>query len=137
MLRQVDDFKKRNGCEMQDDKKNTKLVWSDDPKDKNKVDDGKKKKPETGPIELVSSSQFVAVFRIEKSGRGGKTVTVIDQLPRHETFLSTLCKELKAKCGSGGTSAINNGVGYIEIQGDKRDLIKAIFDKKGYRYKGM
>ena len=120
-----------------DNKSNTKLVWSDDPKDKSKIDDGKRKPPEQAPMEYVNSSQWVAVFRIEKSGRGGKTVTVIDQLPRHETFLSTLCKELKSKCGSGGTHRIADSAGLIEIQGDKRDLVKAIFDKKGYRYKGM
>lgn len=122
---------------MQNDKNNTRLVWSDDPKDKSKVDDGKKKPPPQDAPEYVASSQWVAVFRIEKGGRGGKTVTVIDQLPKHETFLNTLCKELKSKCGSGGTYMLSNGVGQIEIQGDKRDMIKAIFDKKGYRYKGM
>ena len=122
---------------MQGNEKNTRLVWSDDPKDKGNVDDGKKKRPEQAPLEYVASSQWVAVFRIEKGGRGGKTVTVIDQLPKHETFLSSLCKELKSKCGSGGTYALKNGGGVIEIQGDKRTAIKAIFDKKGYRYKGM
>lgn len=120
---------------MQEDKSNKRIVWSDDPKDMGKVDDGKKKPPQT--LEYVTNSQWVAVFRIEKSGRGGKTVTVIDQLPMHETFLSALCKELKSKCGSGGTYALANGAGVIEIQGDKRAPIKAIFDKKGYRYKGM
>lgn len=80
---------------------------------------------------------WVAVFRIEKSGRGGKTVTVIDQLPKEEIFLKELCKELKDKCGSGGTYSTTGKEGLIEIQGDKRDAIKAIFDKKQYRYKGM
>lgn len=80
---------------------------------------------------------WVAVFRIEKSGRGGKTVTVIDQLPKEEIFLRELCKELKNKCGSGGTYSMAGKEGLIEIQGDKREAIKAIFEKKQYRYKGM
>lgn len=113
--------------------KNTKLVWTDDPKDKAKIDDGKKQP--SSPY--VQSTNWVAVFRIEKGGRGGKTVTVIDQLPKHETFLMELCKELKSKCGAGGTYSIVGKEGLIEIQGDKRVAIKAIFDKKGYRYKGM
>ncbi len=113
--------------------KNTKVVWSDDPKDKAKIDDGKKK---SEPV-YVKSTNWVAVFRIEKGGRGGKTVTVIDQLPKHETFLSELCKELKSKCGSGGTYSMDGKEGLIEIQGDKRDAIKVIFEKKGYKYKGM
>jgi translation initiation factor 1 len=116
-----------------------RLVWSDDPKDQAKVDDGKPKKAAEAPLEYVKSTHWTAVFRLEKGGRAGKTVTVLDQLPRHETFLKELCKELKSKCGSGGTYSLNgkDGAGLIEIQGDKRDAIKAIFDKKGYRYKGM
>jgi translation initiation factor 1 len=110
-----------------------KLVWSDDPKDKARLEQGGK----PAPVEYVKSTNWVAVFRIEKGGRGGKTVTVIDQLPKHETFLAALCKELKNKCGSGGTYSMEGKEGLIEIQGDKRAAIKAIFDKKGYKYKGM
>jgi translation initiation factor 1 len=74
---------------------------------------------------------------MEKNGRGGKTVTVIDNLPKLEPFLKDLTKELKQKCGVGGTYLMDKKEGVIEIQGDKRDAIKAIFDKKGYKYKGM
>ena len=80
---------------------------------------------------------FVAIFRIEKNGRGGKTVTVIDNLPKQEVFLRDLTKELKTKCGTGGTYSTEGREGLIEIQGDKRVQIKAIFDKLGYKYKGM
>jgi translation initiation factor 1 len=116
----------------------TKLVWSDDPRDKERLaeDSGKKKPPEDSQ-DFVKSTSWTAVFRIEKSGRGGKIVTVIDQLPRQEAFLSALCKELKNKCGSGGTHDMGPDGGFIEIQGDKRVAIKAIFDKKGIKYKGM
>jgi translation initiation factor 1 len=116
---------------------NNKLVWSDDPKDKAKMEaEAKPKKEEVSP-EYVKSRNWTAVFRIEKGGRGGKTVTVIDQLPKHEAFLEQLTKELKSKCGSGGKYSMEGKEGLIEIQGDKRDAIKAIFDKKGYKYKGM
>ncbi len=118
--------------------KNTKLVWSDDPKDKDLVEHkSNKKKPVEPGASLVVGGDWTAVFRIEKGGRGGKTVTVIDRLPKHETFLRDLCKELKSKVGSGGTYSIDGEGGTIEIQGDKRLAIKTIFDKKGYRYKGM
>jgi translation initiation factor 1 len=40
---------------------------------------------------------------MEKQGRGGKTVTVIDQLPKNIIFLKNLTTMLKKKCGSGGT----------------------------------
>jgi translation initiation factor 1 len=122
---------------MYDIQMGTKLVWSDDPKDKNKIDDGKKPKTPEATDEVIRSTPWTAVFRLEKGGRGGKTVTVIDQLPRQETFLKNLCKELKSKVGSGGTYSMEGKDGLIEIQGDKRDAIKAIFTKKGIRFKGM
>ncbi len=117
---------------------NSKLVWSDDPKDREKLEEALgKKKPEQASESFVKSNNWVAIFRIEKSGRGGKTVTVIDNLPKQEIFLKELCKELKNKCGVGGTYLMDGKEGLIEIQGDKRDQIKAIFDKKGFKYKGM
>lgn len=118
--------------------KDTKLVWSDDPKDAAKLaaDAGKTKTVEAS-TEFVKSRNWTAIFRLEKNGRGGKTVTVIDGLPKQSLFLADLCKELKSKCGSGGTFSLDGRDGVIEIQGDKRDAIKAIFDKKGFKYKGM
>lgn len=117
--------------------RNTKLVWSDDPKDREKVEGKSAVKKPAPAAGIVLPDSFTAVFRLEKNGRGGKTVTVIDQLPKHETFLRELCKELKSKCGSGGTFVLGSAFGQIEIQGDKRAAIQAIFDKKGVRYKGM
>ena len=84
-----------------------------------------------------ASSKFVVIFRLEKNGRGGKTVTVLDALPKSEIFLKDMTKELKSKCGVGGTYLMDGQYGVIEIQGDKRVQIKAIFDKKGIKYKGM
>ncbi|MES2966135.1 MAG: translation initiation factor [Bdellovibrionota bacterium] len=116
-----------------------KLVWSDDPKDKAKVEDRKGRGPEAPEAtdEFIHAKKWTAVFRIETGSRGGKTVTVIDRLPRQEKFVRDLTKELKAKCGTGGTHVLGDEYGVIEIQGDKRKEIKAIFDKKGFLYKGM
>ncbi|MFN7454973.1 MAG: translation initiation factor [Pseudobdellovibrionaceae bacterium] len=117
---------------------NSKLVWSDDPRDKKCEKCGEfMKNCECEAIVHVKSNNWVAVFRIEKGGRGGKTVTVIDQLPKNELFLKDLCKELKSKCGVGGTYSMEGQFGLIEIQGDKRVQIKSIFEKKSYKYKGM
>jgi translation initiation factor 1 len=79
----------------------------------------------------------VAIFRLEKNARGGKVVTVIDALPKIEIYLKDLCKELKIKCGVGGTYLMSGKEGLIEIQGDKREQIKKIFDQKGIKYKGV
>jgi translation initiation factor 1 len=116
----------------------TTLVWSDDPKDKCSQCGQLKKDCKCKAVETpLKEYKFVAIFRLEKNGRGGKTVTVIDNLPKQELFLKDLTKELKAKCGSGGTYSTEGKEGLIEIQGDKRQQVKAIFDKKGYKYKGM
>ncbi len=116
-----------------------KLVWSDDPKDKVKIENEKSGKVNRNDMSLatISELKWTAVFRLEKASRGGKTVTVIDQLPRNEAWVKDLCKELKSKCGVGGTFEMSHDRGLIEIQGDKRAEVKALFDKKGFKYKGM
>lgn len=118
--------------------KNTKLVYSTDPKDQ-VCPKCKEYLSECACVkqELVQGRNFVAIFRLEKAARGGKTVTVIDGLPKIEIFLKDLSKELKAKCGVGGTYLMSGKEGLIEIQGDKRDQIKKIFETKGIKFKGM
>lgn len=118
--------------------KNIKLVYSTDPKDQ-VCPKCKEYLSECACVkqESVQSRNFVAIFRLEKNARGGKTVTVIDGLPKIEIYLKDLAKELKAKCGTGGTYSLSGKEGLIEIQGDKRDQIKKIFDHKGIKYKGM
>lgn len=116
---------------------NVKLVWSDDPNDK-KCEKCKQFKSLCQCLpEIKLSNNYTAIFRLEKNGRGGKIVTVIDNLPKVEPFLKDLCKELKNKCGTGGTYLMEGKEGVIEIQGDKREQIKKIFDQKNIRYKGM
>lgn len=60
-----------------------------------------------------------AVIRIERKGRGGKTVTIIELRNYPEDEAKTLAKKLKAKCGVGGT--FKNNV--VELQGDQRERI--------------
>jgi translation initiation factor 1 len=76
--------------------------------------------------------KIVARLSIEKARRGGKTVTVVDGLPRNETFLADVARELKRACGAGGTVA----EGRVEIQGDKREELRALLGKKGWTVKG-
>src|SRR4029453_16740572 len=45
-------------------------------------------------------AKIVAALRIEKAGRGGKTVTVVAGLPRNAAFLKALCADLKRACGT-------------------------------------
>ena len=52
-------------------------------------------------------------------------------LPSNEAFLKTLCGELKKACGCGG--AIETAV---ELQGELRDRVRDVLEKKGYAIKG-
>lgn len=81
--------------------------------------------------------KIVVNIRIEKGGRGGKTVTVLDNLPKNEDFLKNLSKELKVKCGVGGTYILTKEKSLIEIQGDQRDSVKKILSSKQIKFKGM
>jgi translation initiation factor 1 len=77
-------------------------------------------------------ARVVAKLRMEKKGRGGKTVTVVDGLPRNAAWLKDLCQDLKRACGTGG--AVQDGA--IEIQGDLRERIRAFLLQKGFTVKG-
>lgn len=119
---------------MRDDK----LVYSTDPALNKKCPKCKELVPAcTCPPELdLKSHKFVAVLRIEKTGRSGKTVTVIDGLPKVNVFLKELTRKLKNRCGSGGTFLMDGKEGKIEIQGDKRELIRALLAEENIRTKG-
>lgn len=74
----------------------------------------------------------VAKLRMEKKGRGGKTVTVIFGLPHNEPFLKNLCSELKKSCGCGGAITEDG----VELQGELRDRVRGYLEKKGFLVKG-
>ena len=76
--------------------------------------------------------RIVAKLRMEKKGRGGKTVTVVAGLPRNAAFLRELCQELKRACGTGGTVSEDT----IELQGDLRDRVREYLLKKEFVVKG-
>lgn len=76
--------------------------------------------------------RVVARIRVEKSGRGGKTVTVVYDLPRNSAFLKTLCGELKRACGTGGTVQADA----VEIQGDHRERLRELLRARGFVVKG-
>jgi translation initiation factor 1 len=59
-------------------------------------------------------------------------VTVVYDLPDNQAFLKELSQELKRACGAGG-AVLEGGV---EIQGDLRDRVREILQKKGYIVKG-
>ena len=81
----------------------------------------------------VVRSKGDGVVRIQKqtSGRKGAGVSVITGLDLSDKELKKLAAELKKRCGCGGS--VKNGM--IEIQGEKRDLLKQLLEQKGFTVK--
>ena len=77
-------------------------------------------------------ARVVAKLRIEKAGRGGKTVSVVYGLPQNAAFLKELCQDLKRACGTGG--AVVDGT--VQLQGDLRERIRSVLVEKGIAVKG-
>lgn len=83
-------------------------------------------------VEEPVPARVTAKLRMEKKGRGGKTMTVVDGLPRNTVFLKELCAELKRLCGTGG--AVEDGA--VELQGDLRERLRPHLAAKGFVVKG-
>jgi translation initiation factor 1 len=77
-------------------------------------------------------ARVIAKLRMEKKGRGGKTVTVVYDLPRNAAFLKELCQDLKRACGTGGAVVEDT----VELQGDMRDRARTLLTQKGFTVKG-
>lgn len=100
------------------------IVWSDDPNFKKK---SKKDKVEL-PLKL---DEILVSIRLEKKGRGGKTVTVIYGLPCDHSEVKKLTKKLKRHVGSGGTLKPDS----IEIQGDFKLKCGEFFESLNFKVK--
>jgi translation initiation factor 1 len=71
------------------------------------------------------------IVRLDRKGRGGKSVTIIDGLQISAKESEKLLKQLKTKLGTGGT--VKDGS--LEIQGDHCDRVMAELTGIGYRPK--
>ncbi len=78
---------------------------------------------------MLRTSEQRVLVRLERKGRGGKSVTVIDGLQMPQSERETLLKLLKSKLGTGG--ALRQSV--LEIQGDHRDAVVEALQQRGYR----
>lgn len=70
-----------------------------------------------------------AVVRLERKGRGGKDVTVVEQLGLPPTELELWLKALKGSLGCGGTIEGET----LVLQGDLRKRIGPLLEARGVR----
>lgn len=80
------------------------------------------------PMDSLAPGQQKLRLRIEKNGRGGKTVTVVCGFVGKEEELKELARMLKTRCGVGGSCK----EGEIIIQGDFKNRIIDILKQEGY-----
>src|SRR5947207_73014 len=82
--------------------------------------------PEAKPAVAPKGPQR-AVVRMERKGRGGKEVTVVEQLELRPAELEAWLKALKQSLGCGGVV----GEGALVVQGDHRARVKAWLEGRG------
>src|SRR5215470_7377749 len=68
-----------------------------------------------------------AVVRMERKGRGGKEVTVVDKLGLRPAELEAWCHDLKQALGCGGS--VDGDL--IVLQGDLRARLPAVLTARG------
>ena len=102
-------------------KERLNVVYSTNP-------DFKYESVEEEAVETLDKKQQKLRVNIEKKGRGGKTVTLINGFIGTENDLKELGKLLKSKCGVGGSAKD----GEIMVQGDFKVKIIELLIKEGY-----
>ena len=97
--------------------------------------DGLKSMPPSSPVISPSSNEKKKSrgrldVKREKSGRGGKTVTVVYGMQHIELReREQILKKLKTSCGVGG--ALKGPT--MEVQGDNRDNVQRILEEAGFK----
>jgi len=108
--------------------KKSKLVYSTDPETRKSINEQQTDSQAEQREDIPPERQRITL-KLDSAGRKGKVVTQVLGLQHTSATLAALARQLKQVCSSGGT--VKDHV--IEIQGDKRDLIKGKLTALGYR----
>jgi translation initiation factor 1 len=84
-----------------------------------------------GTQETAPATDGIVRVSRETKGRGGKAVTLVRGLALDSAALSSLGKQLKSACDSGGT--VKDGV--IEVQGDHCERVIEALKAQGWTVK--
>ena len=106
------------------DKNRVDIVYSTNPDFQYRYDEPEEQ------VTLPPAKQDLRVM-LDRKNRGGKSVTLITGFVGKQDDLAALGKELKTKCGVGGSAK----EGEIIVQGDFRDKILQLLQQKGYKVK--
>ena len=101
-------------------RRDTRVVWSSD--------DGDLRKARDPGLKARRAAGGRVKVRRETSGRRGKAVTTVADVPLDGDGLKELAGRLKKRCGVGGS--VKDGV--IELQGDHRDAVLEVLKADGY-----
>src|SRR4051812_29578231 len=101
-------------------RRDAKVVWSSD--------DGDLRKARDPGLKARRAAGGRVKVRRETSGRRGKAVTTVADVPLDDAGLRDVAGRLKKRCGVGGS--VKDGV--IELQGDHRDVVVEVLRGEGY-----
>ncbi len=80
-------------------------------------------------VETLAPERQKLRVSIERHHRGGKTVTLIKGFVGTDDDLQALAKQLKTKCGTGGSAKDSE----IIIQGEVKDKVLTLLQSLGYK----
>ena len=100
------------------------IVYSTNP-------DFKQESHEPEEVATLPPAQQQLRVKLDTKQRGGKVVTLVDGFVGKDEDLEKLGKELKTKCGTGGSAKD----GQILVQGDYREKVVKWLQDWGYKAK--
>lgn len=105
-------------------KERTNIVYSTNP-------DFHFNSEEENEMETLPKNEQLLYVSIDRKQRGGKEVTLVEGFVGTDDDLKDLAKELKSKCGVGGSAKD----GEIIVQGSFKDKVADLLTSAGYKVK--